>query len=58
LGIGTFGLAQASATANDPTASARLAAKAVDRNAVAREDGITAFLRGESSIVEILGVFD
>jgi hypothetical protein len=58
LGNGTFELAQASATANDPTASARLAAKAVDRNAAAREDGITAFLRGESSIVEILGVFD
>jgi hypothetical protein len=58
LGNGTFGLAQASATANDPTASARLAAKAVDRNAAAREDGITAFLRGESSIVEILGLFD
>jgi hypothetical protein len=49
FGNGTFGVAQASAdTADNPTASARLVAKAVDRNAAAREDGVTAFLRGES----------
>jgi hypothetical protein len=49
FGNGTFGAAQAStATADNPTASARLIAKAVDRNAAAREDGVTAFLRGES----------
>jgi len=47
LGNGTF--AQAStANADNPTASARLVARAVDRNAVAREDGVTAFFRGES----------
>jgi len=34
--------------ADNPTASARLVAKAVDRNAAARADGVTAFLRGES----------
>src|ERR1700761_9138075 len=49
FGNGTFGLAQASAAmADNPSASARLVAKAVDRNAVARVDGVTAFLRGES----------
>jgi hypothetical protein len=49
LGIGTFGLAQASAAnADNPTASARLVANAVDRNAAARREGVTAFLRGES----------
>jgi len=49
FGNGTFGMAQASAaTADNTTASARLVAKAVDRNAAAREDGGTAFLRGES----------
>src|SRR3979411_1199280 len=49
FGNGTFGVAQASAaTADTPPASARLVAKAVDRNAGAREDGGTAFLRGES----------
>jgi hypothetical protein len=51
FGNGTFGAAQA-ATAVNPTASARPVArpvaKAVDRNAAAREDGVTAFLRGES----------
>ena len=49
FGNGTFGLAQASAAnADNPTASARLVANAVDRNAAARADGVTAFLRGES----------
>jgi hypothetical protein len=42
-------LAQASAAnADNPTASARLVANAVDRNAAARREGFTAFLRGES----------
>jgi hypothetical protein len=51
FGNGTFGwgLAQASAAnADNPKASARLVVKAVDRNAAARADGVTAFLRGES----------
>jgi hypothetical protein len=49
FGNGTFGLAQASpAHADSPIASARLVARAVDRNAAARADGVTAFLRGES----------
>jgi hypothetical protein len=49
FGSGTFALAQASAAmADNPSASARLVARAVDRNAVARVDGVTAFLRGES----------
>jgi hypothetical protein len=50
LGSGTFALAaQASATnADHPTASARLVANALDRNAAARMRGFTAFLRGES----------
>jgi hypothetical protein len=47
LGIGTFGFAQASGVGH-PMASTRLVARAVDRNAVARADGVTAFLRGES----------
>jgi hypothetical protein len=49
FGSGTVGVAQASAANTDnPTASARLVANAVDRNAAARNDGVTAFLRGES----------
>jgi hypothetical protein len=50
FGSGTFALAaQASATnADHPTASARLVANALDRNAAARMRGFTAFLRGES----------
>jgi thiamine pyrophosphate-dependent acetolactate synthase large subunit-like protein len=49
FGNGTFGLAEASAAhADNPTASARLVAKAVDRNAAARVDRVTAFLGGES----------
>src|SRR5258707_1615328 len=49
FGSGTFGAAQASAAhADNPTASARLVANAVERNAAARDDGVTAFLRGES----------
>jgi hypothetical protein len=49
FGSGTVGVAKASAANTDnPTASARLVANAVDRNAAARNDGVTAFLRGES----------
>jgi hypothetical protein len=49
LGSGTFGLVAASfAHADHPSASTRLVAKAVDRNMAARENGVTAFLRGES----------
>jgi len=49
FGSGTVGVAQAStANTDNPTASARLVANAVDRNAAARNDGVTAFLRGES----------
>jgi hypothetical protein len=50
FGNGTFlGVAQASpANADNPTASARQVVSAVDRNAAARLDGVTAFLRGES----------
>src|ERR1700712_2014180 len=44
-GNGTVGLAQASAATN---ATARLVARAVDRNAAAREGRVTAFLCGES----------
>jgi hypothetical protein len=49
FGSGTFGVADASiAQADHPTASTRLVAKAVDRNAAARGDRVTTFLRGES----------
>jgi hypothetical protein len=49
FGSGTFGVAQASgANADNPTASARLVANAVHRNGAARDDGVTAVLRGES----------
>src|SRR5713101_1767920 len=49
FGSGTVGVAQASAANTDnPTASARSVANAVDRNAAARNDAVTAFLRGES----------
>ena len=50
FGNGTFGLAEALAAITDsPTASARLAAKAVDRKAAVRAEGITALLcSGES----------
>jgi len=49
FGSGTFGLVAASAAhADNPTASARLVAMAVDRSAAARADGVTALLRGES----------
>src|SRR6185503_5087091 len=44
FGSGTFGLAQASTgRADNPIASARLVASAVDRNAAARAEGVTAF---------------
>jgi hypothetical protein len=47
FGSGTFGLAQASVVNPDnPSASARLVANAVDRSAAVRM--FTAFLRGES----------
>jgi hypothetical protein len=49
LGSGTFDLAEASAAqADNPTASARVVAIAVDCNAAARADWVTAFLCGES----------
>jgi hypothetical protein len=49
FGSGTVGVAEASAANTDnPSASARPVANAVDRNAAARNDGVTAFLRGES----------
>jgi hypothetical protein len=49
FGSGTVGVAEASdANTDNPTASARPVANAVDRNAAARNDGVTAFLRGES----------
>jgi len=54
LGSGTFGLVAASAVhvdnpeASKPKASAKLVARAVDRNALARADRVTALLRGES----------
>jgi hypothetical protein len=47
LGSGTFGLAHAS-VANNPAAKARLVARAIGRNAAAREGRVTAFLRVES----------
>jgi hypothetical protein len=50
FGNGTFALAQASAaSADSPTASVRLAAKAVDRKAAVRAEGITALLCGGES---------
>jgi hypothetical protein len=49
FGNGTVGLAAAPAAHDDnPTASARLVANAVDRKAAARLDWVTTFLRGES----------
>jgi len=49
FGNGTFGCAHASAPqAEKPTASARVVATAVDRNAAERLDGVTKSLRGES----------
>jgi hypothetical protein len=47
FGNGTLGLAEASA-AQIPAASIRLVAKAVDRNAAAREGAVTTFPDGES----------
>src|ERR1700693_2231665 len=47
FGNGTLGLAEASA-AHIPAASIRLVAKAVDRNAAAREGAVTTFPDGES----------
>jgi hypothetical protein len=50
LGSGTFGWAQASAAiADSPTASAKVVARAVERNAAARAEGFTAFLCGGES---------
>ena len=50
FGRGTLGLAAQAfvASADNPTASVRLVAKAVDRNAAARTRRFTAFLRCES----------
>ena len=50
FGSGTFDLAKASnGKAASPSTSARLVARAVDRNAAARGEGITAFLCGGES---------
>jgi hypothetical protein len=54
FGNGTFGLVAASAAhvdnpeASNAKASARLVTRAVDRNALAWADRVTALLRGES----------
>ena len=49
FGNGTLVLATASTVkADNPTASARLVANAVDRNAAARAGRVTAFPNGES----------
>jgi hypothetical protein len=49
FGKGTFDLAQASAVhADTATPKTRLVASAVDRNAAAREEEVTAFPDGES----------
>jgi hypothetical protein len=50
FGRGTLGLAAQASTpsADRPTASVRLVARAVDRNAAARTKRFTALLRGES----------
>jgi phosphohistidine swiveling domain-containing protein len=54
FGNGTFGLAQASTDrADKPTASARLVASAVDRNAAARTERVTAFLCGGESFIRL-----
>jgi hypothetical protein len=59
FGNGTLGLAAAStAKADNPKASARLVANAVDRNAAARADRVTAFLTANHSIAEALALFD
>ncbi|WP_424591612.1 hypothetical protein, partial [Bradyrhizobium sp.] len=51
FGRGTLGLARASAVIPDKaTASIRLVASAVDRNAAARAEGVTAFLCGRRII--------
>jgi hypothetical protein len=49
FGTGTFGLAAASASAASANNSASDVAKAVDRNAAARGEGVTAFLCGGES---------
>lgn len=50
FGNGTFGFAHASTdSADSPTANARLVASAVDRNAAARAERVTAFLCGGES---------
>src|ERR1700677_1898591 len=48
FGSGPLDVAASAAQADNPTASARLVAHAVDRKAAAREEGVTTFLRGES----------
>jgi hypothetical protein len=49
FGKGTFGPAAASAIVAKPNANASDVAKAVDRNAAARGEGVTAFLCGGES---------
>jgi hypothetical protein len=59
LGSGILDLAEASAAQPDnPTASARVVAMAVDCNAAARADFVTAFLCGESRDSGVLSLFD
>jgi hypothetical protein len=54
-----LGLVAASAVqADNPKASARVVAIAVDCNAAARADWGTAFLCGESRTAAVLGLFD
>jgi hypothetical protein len=48
LGNGTFGLVGVWASADNPMASTRLVARAVDRNAAVLRKEITACFRGES----------
>ena len=48
FGNGTFGLAQASVATDSAATNTRPVASAVDRNAAARTDRVTAFPDGES----------
>ncbi len=59
FGSGTFGLVNVCAPdVDNPAASTRLVARAVDRNIAARESRVTAFFRGESLTAVALALFD
>jgi hypothetical protein len=59
FGSGILDFAEAfPANADNPAASTRVVAIAVDCNAVARADLITALLYGESGTAAVLGLFD